>query len=550
VGRAFAPSYLAGEPAANAFFAPKFRDADARIARTRAAAEHTVPAALLQILADQQAGLPSSPARQAHWDTLAAGKAAVVVTGQQVGLFLGPLYSFYKAASAIAVARALQAESGVPCVPVFWLQTEDHDFAEIRTATVADGEGQTVRLELRDDRSCDDHSCDGPSHDGRISVAHRTLPAHVTELLDLAAQALADGPGAQEVLSLLRDSYRPGVGLATAFASLLASVFADEGLLVFNPRDARVAALASPLYRRCIESAVPLEAGLREREAALHAAGFDVQVPIREQGALVFFHREAATGPRFRIQRRQAGWNLAGTAETVPHEALVSLLAQEPLRFSTSALLRPILQDVLFPTAAYVAGPGEINYYAQLGPLYADAGLVPPLLVPRGRFVVVDARTRRRLGQLGLSVRDIGTPAHELHAQLQDALPAGGSSPDDLRRSVAAHIEPVVAQITSAVDLPGMNLQRAAERTRKSVAHALDRLITRYAHALLEQDTVTRRRLRDVELALFPTGVPQERFYAWPALAARLGVRAFKDLVMERMTGAGPFATLVHELHP
>jgi len=540
VGRAFAPSYLAGEPAADAFFAPAFRDAEARIARTRAAAEGVVSADLLDILAAQQAALPASPARQAHWDALAAGKTAVVVTGQQVGLFLGPLYSFYKAASAIAVARALQAESGVACVPVFWLQTEDHDFAEIRTATLADGEGQPVRLELPDDQI----------YDGRVSVAQRTLPAQVDELLLRAAQALVDAPAAQEVLALLRDSYRPGVGLASAFASLLSSVFADDGLLVFNPRDARVAALAAPLYHRCIEGAGPIEAGLRERQAALQAAGFAVQVSLREHGALVFFHRETATGPRFRIQRQQGDWRLAGTAETIAHEALVSLLAQEPLRFSTSALLRPILQDVLFPTAAYVAGPGEINYYAQLGPLYAEAGLVPPLLVPRGRFVVVDARTQRRLGQLGLSVRDIGTPAHALRARLQHTLPAGAPSPDDLRRAVAAHIEPTVAQLASAVELAGASLHRAAERTRKSVAHALDRLITRYARALLEQDTVTQRRLRDVELAIFPTGIPQERFYAWPTLAARLGVRAFKNLVMERMADTGPFATEVHELHP
>lgn len=512
----------------------------ARIARTRAAAEHTVSTELLQVLVDQQASLAPSPARQAHCDTLAAGKAAVVITGQQVGLFLGPLYSFYKAASAIAVARALQAESGVPCVPVFWLQTEDHDFEEIRTATVADWDGQPVHLQLRDEQG----------HDGRVSVAHRTLPSQVTELLDGAAHALGGGPAAEEVLGLLCDSYRPGLGLATAFASLLATVFADEGLLVFNPRDERVAALATPLYRRCIDGATALEAALRERETALQASGFHVQVPIREQGALVFFHREAPTGPRFRIQRQATGWKLAGTAARIAHEALLAALTHEPLRFSTSALLRPILQDVLFPTAAYVAGPGEINYYAQLGPLYADAGLQPPLLVPRGRFVVVDARTRRRLGQLGLSVRDIGMPAHELRARLQGGLPDGGASPEDLRRLLATHIEPTVAQIAAAVDRPGMNLHRAAERTRKSVAHALDRLLTRYARGLLERDSVTQRRLREVELALFPTGVPQERFYAWPAWAARLGVGAFKDMVMQAMTGAGAFATEVHELRP
>lgn len=506
--------------------------------RTRSAAARGISPALLQVLGDQQTALPPSPARKANLDALASGKAAAVVTGQQVGLFLGPLYSFYKAASAVAVARALQAESGVPCVPVFWLQTEDHDFAEIRTATVADSSGEPLRLELRDDQSMD----------GRISVAYRVLPAQVSELVEAVGRALEGGPGAQEVLGLLHDSYRPGVGVYNAFASLLATVFADEGLLVCNPRDARVAALAAPFYRRCIAEAPAIETALRERESALHTAGFDVQVPIRDHGALVFFHRQGASGPRFRIQQAGGQWRLAGGAETLSHDGLLEILTRDPLRFSTSALLRPIVQDLLFPTAAYVAGPGEINYYAQLGPLYAYAGLLPPLLVPRGRFVVVDAKSRRRLGQLGLSVRDVGTPTHALRVRAQD-LPGGAPTVEELRHLIGTQIVPAVAELTSAALQPGIDLRRAAERTRKSVEHALGRLVDRYAHRLLERDTVTQRRLRAVELALFPSGVPQERFYAWPHLAGRLGVRGLKDLIMQTLA-AEPFATEVHEVSP
>ena len=293
MGRAFAPSYLAGDPAANAFFAATFFDADARIARVQAAARRRPSAELLQILADQQAALPQSSARQAAWDMLASGKAAAVVTGQQVGLFLGPLYSFYKAASAIAVARTLHAESGIPCVPVFWLQTENHDFDEIRTATIADSENEPLRLELDDD----------PSRHARISVAYRSLPSQVNDLLDALAHAFASHRAAEEVVCLLRNCYRPGVGVAEAFACLLATLFADEGLVVFNPQNARMAALATPLYRRSIDESAGIEAALHEREAMLRAAGFDVQVPIRDQNALMFFHRDDATGPRFRLQQ-------------------------------------------------------------------------------------------------------------------------------------------------------------------------------------------------------------------------------------------------------
>jgi bacillithiol synthase len=540
LGRPFVKSYLAGEPAADAFFAPSFLDPGARIARARAAAERRVSPELLAVLAEQQAELPESPARKANWEALAAGNAAVVVTGQQVGLFLGPLYSFYKAASAVAVARASQAESGVRCVPLFWLQTEDHDFEEIRSATIAGVDGESVRIDLPEGQS-----------DGRSSVAYRMLPPEMAALLDATAQALDGTATADEVLRLLRQCYRPGATMASAFASLLATLFADQGLLVFNPRDARVARLASPLYRDCIENAAAIEASLHECETALDAAGFDVQVPVREQGALVFFHRDGASGPRFRIRRHpsEPAWSIAGSADRVAHQELLTLLANDPLRFSTSALLRPIVQDTLFPTVAYVAGPGEINYFGQLAPLYRRADLRPPLLVPRGRFCVVDAPSRRRLAQLGLSVGDLAAPPHKLHALIRPAVPDGVANLDELRRVVATRIEPGVEEIVRAVERSGMNLQRAAERTSKSVAHALDKLLARYARGLLDRDTVTRRRLHKVERALFPDQIPQERFYAWPSMAARLGVRGLTDMIMKRLAEA-PFATEVHELHP
>ena len=514
------------------------------MARARLAAGRATPPALLQVLREQQASLPASAARQANLDALAAGKTAVVATGQQVGLFLGPLYAFYKAASAIAVARAIEAESGVRCVPLFWLQTEDHDFAEISSCTVAGRNGEPVRLVLRDEGG-----------DGRASVAYRTLPAQVSELLDGLAEALEPGPAAEETLALLRAHYQPGRSMAAAFAQVMAAIFAEEGLLVFNPRDARVAALAAPAYRTCIEDCEAIEALLQDRRDALAAAGFKEQVAVRERGALVFFHRDSATGPRFRIQRKVTGagetsWTLAGSAEVVRHEDILRTLADEPLRFSTSALLRPIVQDVLLPTVAYVGGPGEINYFAQLGPLYAHFDLAPPLLVPRARFRCVDARTRRWLGQLGLTPTDLSLPKDQLRARLTAPLPEGAADPKQLRALVESQIVPTVDKIATSVASADAHLQRPARRTRDGVARGLERLIARYARILVERDETTLRRIRRLELALSPQGMPQERYYSWPSLAGRHGVAGLKRLVLEKLQTAGAFITDVQDLQP
>jgi bacillithiol biosynthesis cysteine-adding enzyme BshC len=544
VGRAFSDSYLAGESAAHALFSPGFRDPAERQSAARVAAGRKLPAALLDVLREQQVALPASAARQANLDALEKGGVAIVATGQQVGLFLGPLYTFYKAASAVAVARAIEAESGVRCVPLFWLQTEDHDFAEIRTCAVAGPDGQPVRLEL----------AEGNEPESRVSVAHRCLGAEIDGVLDQLGSLLDGQPGAEEVLALLRSQYRPGRSLAAAFAGVLATLFAEQGLIFLDPRDARVASLAAPIYRSCIEQAGLIERHLQERQAALGAAGFATQVPVRSC-TLVFFHQGSAAGPRFRLQQMHASdgtaqWRLVGSTETIAQSELLDLLAREPLRFSASALLRPVVQDALLPTVAYVGGPGEINYFAELPPIYQHFGVVPPLLVPRARFRCVDARTRRWLEQSGLHASDLARPEHEIRARVRTERPSDSPDPQELRDRLAGQILPAVEAITSAISASGEHLRRPAQRTRESVAHTLEQLIGRYARDLLEQDGTARRRIQQLETVLHPGGVAQERFYGWPWLAGRLGVSACKRLVLDRLEQAGAFATEILELLP
>ena len=534
LGRTFSSSLLAGDPRASALLARDFRDVAARRDATRAAAARRSPAELLAVLAEQQARLPPSAAREANLAALGAG-AAVVVTGQQVGLFLGPAYSFYKAASAIAVARALEAEAGVRVVPLFWLQTEDHDFAEIASCTVAVADGAPATLALAPE----------PASDARVSLAHRRLGPEVDALVGALGDALGDAPHAAEVVALVRAAYVAGRAPGEAFARLLAEIFADEGLLVLDPRDARVAALAAPLYRRALDGAEALERGLRARGDALAAGGWDEQIPVRAGCSLVFFHERDARGPRFRLRREDGRWRLASgpEARAIDDAALAEALARDPLRFSTSALLRPVVQDALLPTAAYVGGPAEVSYFAQLAPVYEGLGVPQPLVVPRARFRVLDTPTRRRLAQLGLGADEACGPRAELLARLG----AGGPTPAAL--DVRQRILPAVEELTRAAASAQPGLERAAARTRATVERALTRFVERYARGRHERDDVVTSRLDAVRRALAPDGVPQERAYGWPSLAARHGARAFKALVLERLA-RDPFPTALQELEP
>ena len=227
------------------------------------------------------------------------------------------------------------------CVPLFWLQTEDHDFAEVASVTVAGADGAPRRLTVPP----------GPSRPARSSIAHTHLGPEIAETLATLADLLGDSPPAADTVGLLARHYRAGRTMAEAFAGTMAELFADEGLLFCQPRDARIAQLAAPIHRQALTGAEAIEQLLSARAAELNAAGFDAQIPVRPGCALSFFHPDGPAGDRFRVARDQSGarWGLSGRAISLALADLEAALERTPLCFSTSALLRPILQDSVVP---------------------------------------------------------------------------------------------------------------------------------------------------------------------------------------------------------
>jgi bacillithiol synthase len=475
-------SYLASGMRKSAFFPSDFGERAARVARVRAAAARPVDERLISALRAQNSALPPSPSREAHLRALGAGGVAAVVTGQQVGLFLGPLYTFYKAASAIAAARLLEAESGVRCVPVFWLQTEDHDFAEIAACTV----GQ-ARLGLAVDER-------------RLSVGHRVLGDEIAALL-VGLEAAVDGePHAAEVCALFQDAYRPGRTLGVAFAAALSRFFPE--LVFLDPRTPELARLALPSIERAVAEAAEIDALLHARGEELRAAGFDEQVHPRSGYTLAFFHAGGLPeGARERLRQNDA---------PPPGD--------DPLRYSTSALLRPLVQDALLPTAAYVGGPAEVAYLAQIAPLYLMFGLSPPLVVPRARFRLVPPPVRRLCEELGVQPADAEDP--ELAARL--ARPSGEFPNPSWLAELEARLDGI------------SNDARGVARARRSIHHALTRLGERQRRLAAERDAVLVERVRRFAAWLSPGGLPQERALGVAWFAAYAG----PSVLAERVLGA------------
>lgn len=450
------------------------------------------------VLKGQNDRYSPSPAREAHLRALRAG-ASAVVTGQQTGLFLGPLFTLYKAATAIRLARARSA------VPVFWLQTEDHDLAEIAGTRLPQG----LRLSL-------------PVPPEPVSVAHRRLPQGLDALHAQMGEALSGLPHGPAHLERLARHYGTGAGWTEAFAGTLADLFSEEGLVLLDPRDPELAPLAVPVHRRALT-------GWREAADALRSSGQPETVHVRHDSPLSFFHPDGREGRRCRLRFTGDGFEEIGGGGTYSLDALLSTLESDPLRFSTSALLRPILQDTWLPGAVYVGGPAEVRYFRQLGPLYDWFELPRPEVVPRASFTLLEEKDRKLLARACVPVEEISRPVEEILARACGSSPAG----ERVAASLLQAFDRALVEIGPTLRETGERAERAAEKTRGTVARAVEKLSENVDTAWRLRDRALFDDVTRLKERLLPDGIPQERAYGPSYFLARYGERPFLERVVD-----------------
>ena len=289
-----------------------------------------------------------------------------VVTGQQVGLFSGPAFTLYKALTTVRLAQSL-SEQGLPCVPVFWLATEDHDLDEVSQGATFDEEYNL--LPLRD-------SGDRPSPRSPVGEVRHT--AEISAALSQLETALPEGESRSRLLQDLRECYVPGATWGESFARFMTRLFGRWGVILMDPLDESVHRLSSGVYQQALGKAAELRAGVLESSHALVQRGYHAQVHVVEDSTLVFVARH---GDRLALHQRDGKFFLDGSEEISLSE-LQSLLAERPLDFSPNVLLRPLVQDSLLPTLAYVAGPSELAYLGQAQSLYRALGRPQPVIFP------------------------------------------------------------------------------------------------------------------------------------------------------------------------
>jgi bacillithiol synthase len=433
--------------------------------------------------------------------------AAAVVTGQQVGLFGGPMYAIYKALTAVKLAEEATA-AGVDCVPIFWLATYDHDLAEVNHVELPGAEGALQRLST--------------TTQGMAGAPVGTLRLG-DEIVPVVEQAVSLF-GQTEASNLLKETYRPGETLGTAFARLFAKLFADWGVIVLDASDGELHRMAEPVYRAAIERSDELASALLARGEALEAAGYHQQVKVTPSSVLLFTLQNGVRSPIHRRGEGSASEFVIGSdadAEKTSQAELLSRLRSRPEQFSPNVLLRPIVEDYLLPTLAYTGGAAETAYFGQAAAVYEILlGRVTPI-IPRFSATIVEPKVQRLLERHGIAAPEVFAGPEALRRQL-----AANNLPDDLQAAFDAakkSVESNVSILKEKLSKLDRTLLDAAETAQSKVNHQLERLYTQATRAEALKGELVTRHTQILSQALYPDKQLQERAVGGIYFVARYG---------------------------
>lgn len=439
---------------------------------------------------------------------LLSGEALCVTTGQQPGLFLGPLYTVYKALSAVALAEHLERILHRPVVPVFWVAGDDHDFLESAQTFTLSAAGDVARLALP-----------ARAADAPLTPMYREPlgPA----VLELLAEFWATQPPTEfrpAIEAWLARHYAPERTVADAFAGAVAELLGPLGVVVFQPTHPAAKAAMAPYLLRSLELAASIDGRLADRATTMAAAGRPAPVPVGEGAALVML--EGAAG-RDRLLTEDGTFHLRRSGERFSLGELARLAERSPERLSPNVLLRPVVEAALLPTVAYVGGPGELAYLPQCAPIYEAHGIPPQVPVPRWSGVVLETRTRKVLEKYGIAVDDLRLPEGQLEQRLvrgelsPEALAALGTLRETLEREYD-----VLRDAAVAVD---PTLRKPVESTRNAALAGMREVEKRLLSHLKQRNDTLVQQLARTRAALFPLAKPQERILGAPAFLTRYG---------------------------
>ena len=447
----------------------------------------------------------------AQIDRLREVDCLAVVSGQQAGLFGGPLYTIYKAMSAIKLAECL-TQRGIKAVPVFWIASEDHDFDEVAAAELIDRDCTLSRVSVAN-----------RLHDDATPVGHVMLDESINEVIDKLIASLPQTEFSPEVRTLLHDAYAPRQKFSDAFARLILQLTRERGLILLDPLDRNLKQLAAPLYAEAARRAPEISEAIVKRSGELEEAGYHAQVTPSENSFPLFLHDEQ--GRRQALTRNSAGHYQAKAAKEndgyTPAE-LAAMAAAQPERFSPNVTLRAVVQDYLLPTIAYYGGSAEIAYFAQTSEVYRllDRPVTP--ILPRASLTFVEKHTWRALERYQVRLPDFFGGLDHVMARVVTKY---------LGKETAAALVHTTETFNHELDALQEQLRNvdptladALEKGRRKINYQIDGLRTRFNRTQVARDQAVKRQLEHAFDLLYPQKNLQERHINVTSFIARHGL--------------------------
>lgn len=501
------------------FFENDFRNKDnyLKIFKTISENRGRVSSEVSDIILKQYSILSPSDLTQGNIKKLTDKKTLAIVTGQQLGLLGGPLYTFYKTITAIKLSRFLSERySDYNFVPIFWLEADDHDFNEVRTVKIIDEGNNLVNIGYKEEIEEDDL---------RQSIGLINLESSINDFFDKLNNVLKQTDFKTAIVDRLKSIYKEGRSFKEAFRELIFDYFDEYGLVMFDPQDSDVKNLLKPVFKKEItdfrehtEKLVHVSATLEEL--------YHAQVKVKPVN--LFLRVDEG---RYSIEPVENEYRLRRKRKSFSQEQLLELLENEPDKFSPNVLLRPICQDYLLPTAFYVAGPSEISYFAQLKPLYEFYEIPQPIIYPRSSITILENSIANSLDKNSVSINDIFINVESVKKKIINSVEE--SSVDEMFEGITNQIEGTFDQLKEKLIDLDKTIADSSNRYRDKILNNISELKSKAEKAQQKKYEVTLRQIDRAAVHLFPNTNLQEREINFIYFANKYGEEILKKIFDE-----------------
>lgn len=451
---------------------------------------------LVRVLTDQNKNFHCGVRTLANIDCLLNDNTSVIVTGQQVGIFTGPLYTIFKILTTLSLSSKLSEQfPDHNFVPIFWLEGEDHDFEEVSNLTFLDNKNDLINVSYQPKDQREDANYG--------SVGKIEFDSGIEDLIQQLQNQLLKTEFSQEVFKLLRIAYQPGMSFNRSFVHLINDLLLDSGLVFLDPNDPELKELLKPIFRRELENSPRTCTLIIDHTADLEK---QYQAQIKPKPINLFFlHKNG----RYLIEPHEEGYRLKGARQKFTKEELFDLLENSPHLFSPNVVLRPICQDAILPTLAYVAGPAEIAYFGQLKPAYEEYNLEMPIIYPRASATIIEDRVQRVFDRYSITLEDFFREVELVERKVLDQ--STDIRIDELFGGTSIALDEVFTALENGLKQIDPTLAGSLSTSRNKIEYHLEGLKGKAIEAQKRNNEATIRQINKAHLHLFPSGKLQER---------------------------------------